>query len=137
MRQLFFSSFYSIMLWSVKCHLASNKKVTSLMHFAPININTWQLETVLKKRQFVCFYWHLICKTRYSKMVKNKNMPFFMENLKKSRKGTKNFLTFRSRDSNPRFSVIFPPMIWILIEDEGDDIKSKQASKRDMTLKSA
>ena len=44
------------------------------------------------------------------------------------------FLTFRSRDSNPRFSVIFPPMIWIFMEGAGDDIKSKQASKRDRTL---
>ena len=51
-----------------------------------------------------------------------------MENLKKNRKKTI-FLTFRSGDSNLRFSEIFPPMIWIFMEDEGDEIKSKQASK--------
>ena len=28
----------------------------------------------------------------------------------------------------------FPPMIWIFMEGEGDEIKSKQASKRDRTL---
>ena len=43
-------------------------------------------------------------------------------------------LTFQSRDLNPRFSVIFPPMIWIFMEGEGDEIKSTQASKRDGTL---
>ena len=36
--------------------------------------------------------------------------------------------------SNQRFSVTFPPMIWILMEGEGDKIKTKQASKRDRTL---
>ena len=36
-----------------------------------------------------------------------KNTQFCMENLKMKRKKDKNFLTFRSRDSNPRFSVIF------------------------------
>ena len=43
-------------------------------------------------------------------------------------------MTFRSWDLNPRFSVIFPPMIWIFMESEGDKIKSKQGSKRDRTL---
>ena len=32
--------------------------------------------------------------------------------------------------SDPRFSVIFPPMIWIFMEVEGEKVKSKQASKR-------
>ena len=58
----------------------------------------------------------------------------FMKNLKIKRKKDKTFLTFRSGDLNPRFSVIFPPMIWIFMENEGDEIKSKQASKRDRTL---
>ena len=40
----------------------------------------------------------------------------------------------RSGDLNHRFSVIFPPRIWIFMEGEGDEIKSKQASKRDRTL---
>ena len=39
-----------------------------------------------------------------------------------------------SRDLNPRFSVIFPPMIWIFMESEKPEIKSKPASKRDRTL---
>ena len=58
-------------------------------------------------------------------MAKNKDMQFFMENLKMNRKRTKIFLTFRSGDSNSRFSVIFPPMILIFMEGEGDEIKSK------------
>ena len=40
----------------------------------------------------------------------------------------------QSRDLNLRFSVIFPPMIWIFMQGEGDEIKSKHASKRDRTL---
>ena len=36
--------------------------------------------------------------------------------------------------SDPRFSVIFPPMIWIFMEVEDDEIKSKHASKKDRTL---
>jgi hypothetical protein len=44
-------------------------------------------------------------------MVKNKDMQFFMENLKMKRKKDKKILAFRSGDLNPRFSVIFPPMI--------------------------
>ena len=67
-------------------------------------------------------------------MVKNKGMQFFMENLKMKRKKDKNFLTFKSGDLNPRFSVIFPPMIWIFMWSEEPEIKSKQASKRDRTL---
>ena len=43
-------------------------------------------------------------------------------------------LCFRSEDLNPRFSVIFPPMIWIFMESEEPEIKWKQASKRDRTL---
>ena len=61
-------------------------------------------------------------------------MQFCIENLKMKRKRTEHFLTFQSGDSNPRFSVIFPPMIWIFTEGEGDEIKSKQAAKRDTTL---
>ena len=34
----------------------------------------------------------------------------------------------------PRFSVIFPPEIWIFMESEEPEIKSKQVSKRDRTL---
>ena len=52
------------------------------------------------------------------------------------RKKTKKKLTFQSEDLNPRFSVTFLPMIWIFMESEEPEIKSKQASKRDRTLKS-
>ena len=34
----------------------------------------------------------------------------------------------------PQIFIIFLPMIWIFMEGEGDEIKSKQASKRDTTL---
>ena len=44
-------------------------------------------------------------------------------------------MTFRSKDLNPRFSVIFLPMIWIFMESEEPEIKSKQAYKRDRTLR--
>ena len=49
--------------------------------------------------------------------------------------GLRNQTPFRSGDLNPRFSVIFPPMIWIFMWSEEPEIKSKQASKRDRTLK--
>ena len=67
-------------------------------------------------------------------MVKIKDIHFCVKNLKMKRKKNKIFLTFRSGDLNPRFSVIFPPMIWIFMESEEPEIKSKQASKKDRTL---
>ena len=88
----------------------------------------------IKHMENVCFYWYLICKTRYSKLVKNKHMQFFMENLKMNRKRAKIFLTLRRGEANPKFLVIFPTMIWIFMEGEGDKIKSRQAFKRDRTL---
>ena len=36
--------------------------------------------------------------------------------------------TFLSGDLNRRFSVIFPPMVLIFMESEGDEIKSRQGS---------
>ena len=57
-----------------------------------------------------------------------------MENLKMKRKMDKILMTFWRGDLNPRFSVIFPPMIGIFMESEEPEIKSKQASKRDKTL---
>ena len=48
--------------------------------------------------------------------------------------GLRNQTPFRSGDLNPRFSVIFPPMIWIFMWSEEPEIKSKQAFKRDRTL---
>ena len=44
-------------------------------------------------------------------MVKIKDNQFCVKNLKMKRKKDKKFLTFRSGDSNPRFSVIFPTPI--------------------------
>ena len=67
-------------------------------------------------------------------MVKFKDTQFCLKNLKIKRKKNKKILTFWSGDLNPRFSVIFPPKIWIFMESEGDEIISKQASKRDRTL---
>ena len=64
-------------------------------------------------------------------MVKNKDMQFFMEDLKMERKKDKIFLTFWRGNLKPRFSVIFPPMIWIFMWCVEPEIKSKQASKRD------
>ena len=40
----------------------------------------------------------------------------------------KKILTFWRGDSNPRFSVIFLPTIWIFMEGEGDKIKSRRGS---------
>ena len=50
------------------------------------------------------------------KWLKNKDMQFFRENLKIKRKKDNIFLTLRSGDLNPKFLVIFPPMIWIFCE---------------------
>ena len=57
------------------------------------------------------------------------------EEFENEKKKEQHFLTFRSVELNPRFSVIFPPMIWIFMESEEPEIKSKQASFRDRTLK--
>ena len=57
--------------------------------------------------------------------------------LKMKRKKDNKFLTFRSWDLNPRFSVIFPPTIWIFIEGEDDEIKSRQGSWNFLTLNSS
>ena len=63
-----------------------------------------------------------------SKMVNIKDTQFSVKNLKVKRKKDNIFLTFWSRDSNPRFSVIFPPTIWIFMEGKVDEIKSRQGS---------
>ena len=75
--------------------------------------------------------WFL--KQNIQKWLKPKICIFYgeFENVKK--KGQK-ILTFPSGDLNPRFSVTFPQMIWIFMESEEPEIKSKQASKRDWTL---
>ena len=56
------------------------------------------------------------------------------EEFKNEKKKEQIFLTFRSGDLNPRFSVIFRPMIWIFMKSEEDEIKSKQASRKVRTL---
>ena len=60
-------------------------------------------------------------------------MQFFDEEFENEKKNEKK-MTSQSGDLNPRFSEIFPPMVWIFMEGEGDEIKPKQASKRDRTL---
>ena len=60
-------------------------------------------------------------------MVKNKDMQFFYGEFENEQKKEREF-------EHPRFSVSFPPMIWIFMEGEGDKIKSEQASNRDRTL---
>ena len=65
-------------------------------------------------------------------MVKKQRYTVFYGEFENEQKKDKKILTFRSGDSNPKFSVIFQPMIWIFMEDEGEEeIKSKQTSKRD------
>ena len=56
-------------------------------------------------------------------MVKIKDTQFCVKNLEMKRKPDKNVLTFRGRDSNPVFSVIFPATICIFMEGDGDKIK--------------
>ena len=58
-------------------------------------------------------------------MFKNKDMQFFMENLKRKRKKNQNFFEIWSGDLNPGFSVIFPHHD---LNFEGDQIKSCQVS---------
>ena len=69
---------------------------------------------------------------------KNKDMQFLWKIWKKNKKQKKFKKKFDLPErKNPRFSVIFPPMIWIFIGSKEPDIKSKQASKRDRTLSEA
>ena len=59
---------------------------------------------------------------------------FFYREFENEQNKDKQSLTFRGGDSNPRFSLNFLSMIWIFMEGEGDDIKSKQTSIGDRTL---
>ena len=68
------------------------------------------------------------------KWLKTKVCSFLWRIWKWKEKKDKFSLTFWSRDLNPRFLVIFLPMIWIFMESEKYIIKSKQASKKDRTL---
>ena len=71
------------------------------------------------------------------KWLKTKICSFFGE-CGNERKKDKIFLTFLSMDSNPQIFSNFPAHdlnFHIFMEGEGDEIKSKQASKRDRALK--
>ena len=62
-----------------------------------------------------------------------KRYPLLCEEFKNKEKKEQKFFD-RSRNLNPRFSVTFPPTIWIFMERVEPKIKSKQASNRDRTL---
>ena len=68
------------------------------------------------------------------KWLKTMISSFLWRIWKWTEKGQKIF-DLQERGFDPRFSVIFPSTIWIFMEGEGDEIKSKQASKRDRTFK--
>ena len=57
---------------------------------------------------FVFIDMYLIFKTRCSKMVKNKDMQFFMENLKMNRKRTKKFFDLPEQGFEPQIFSNFP-----------------------------
>ena len=57
---------------------------------------------------FVFIGTHLIYKTRYSKMVKSKDMQIFMENLKFNRNWTKIFFDLSERGFEPQILSSFP-----------------------------
>ena len=67
------------------------------------------------------------------KWLKTKICSFYGEFENEKKKGQKK-LFFWSGNLNPGFSVIFLPMIWIFMKSEEDEIKSKQAYKKDRTL---
>ena len=60
-------------------------------------------------------------------MVKIKDTKFCVKFWKLYEKGQKKF-ELHEHGFEPRFSVIFPPMIWIFMEGEGDEIKSRLGS---------
>ena len=75
-----------------------------------------------------CLIWFLKNKTN----VKKQKYAFLNGEFEKEKK--KKFTVWRA-DLSPRFSVIFPPSIWIFTEYKGDRIKSRQPSKIFSTLK--
>ena len=66
-------------------------------------------------------------------MDKNQDMQFYGEFENEQKKEEHFFWPTRSW-IRPQLFSNFPPIIWIFMEGEGDNIKSKQASKRDRTL---
>ena len=89
-------------------------------------------EGILQRAKFAMLLIYWVSLTRFC-MIFNmfyliSKYQFCVKNLKMKRKKDKKFLTIRSRDSNPRFSIIFPPTIWVFMEGEGDEIKSRLGS---------
>ena len=66
-------------------------------------------------------------------MVKHKDMQFFMENMKMNRKRTI-FFDLPELGFESQIFSNFPAHDLNFHRKEGDEIKSKQASKRDLTL---
>ena len=54
------------------------------------------------------FFLYAICKTRYSKTVKNKEMQIFMANLKMKRKSKKKKIDLPERAFKPQIFSNFP-----------------------------
>ena len=82
------------------------------------------------KTSFFIDIWFV--KQDIPKWLKTKISVFYGEFENEQKKEKK--IDLPERGMKPRFSVIFPPMVWIFMEGEGDEIKSKQASKRGRTL---
>ena len=66
--------------------------------------------------------------------IKSRNFIFLYGGFENQKKKCKNNLTLSVGIWTQDFSTIFPPMIWIFSEGEGDEIKSRQPSKKDRTL---
>ena len=92
--------------------------------FATYRYLVWLIRNQIKHVENDGFYWCMICKTRCSKMFKNKGMQFFMENLKMKRKKEQKILTFRNGDFYHRFWVISCP--WFEFSCELRSSKSNQ-----------
>ena len=58
----------------------------------------------IKHIENIWFYWYLICKTRYEKMIKDNDMQFCMKNLKMKRKKDKKIW--------PSLTGIWTPDFW-------------------------
>ena len=67
-------------------------------------------------------------------MVKKQRYAVFYGEFENEKKKGQQIFDLPERGFEPQIFSIFPPMIWIFMESEGDEIKSKQASKRDSTL---
>ena len=122
---------------NLRSDFPSREILTSLPRFDLVTLTTFH-ENSNRGRKNYWKSWVRISapdiwfvKLDFQKWLKNK---VFYGEFENEQKNDKKILTFRSRDSNPRFSVIFLPKIWIFLEGEGDEIKSKQASKRGKTL---